>query len=78
MGIASVQLNAMNGRGNQHHLKNPKSKAEEMALIAGGEKVRFQNTAISKAEEIENMRAARARQARKSNAKVSLPKLPWE
>lgn len=78
MGIASVQLNAMNGRGNQFHLKNPKSKAEENALIAGGAKVRFQHTAISKAEEIENARAAIARQARKSNAKVSLPKLPWE
>lgn len=78
MGIASVQLNAMNGRGNQYHLKNPKSDAEQNALIAGGEKVRFQNTPISKSEERENIRAAIARQARKSNAKVSLVKLPWE
>ena len=78
MGIASVQLNAMNGRGNQYHLKNPKTKAEEMALIAGGNKVRFQHTPISKAEEIENARAAIARQARKSNAKISLVKMPWE
>lgn len=78
MGIAAVQLDGFNGKGSQYHLKNPKSKAEENALIAGGNKVRFQHTAISKAEENENARAAIARQARKSNAKVSLPKLPWE
>ena len=78
MGIAAVQLDGFNSKGSQFHLKNPKSKAEENALIAGGEKVRFQNTPISKAEEIENARAARARQARKSNAKVSLAKAPWE
>ena len=78
MSIAKIQLDGFNGKGSQHHLKNPKSKAEEMALIAGGNKVRFQHTPISKAEEIENARAAIARQARKSNAKISLVKMPWE
>lgn len=78
MGIAAVQIDGFNGRGSQHHLKNPKSKAEENALIAGGSKVRFQHTPISKAEEMENARAARARQARKSKAKITLPKAPWE
>jgi len=75
--VAAVQLDTFNGRGSQHHLKNPKSKAEEAALIAGGNKVRFQHTPITKAEEIENAKAARARLARKSTAKVSLPAMPW-
>ena len=75
---AAIQIDAFNGRGSQHHLKNPKSKEEENALIAGGSKVRFQSTPITKAEEIENMIAARKRLAGKSKARVTLAKAPWE
>lgn len=77
MGIAAIQIDAMNGRGSQHHLKNPKTVAEELALIAGGNKVRTQKCAISKAEELENAKAARARAARKSNAKITLDTPAW-
>ena len=74
---AAVQIDCFNGRGSQHHLKTPKSKAEENALIAGGSKVRFQSTPITKAEEMENLIAARKRLAGKSKAKVTLPAMPW-
>ena len=63
MGIAKIQLDGFNSKGSQFHLKNPKTVAEEAALIAGGSKVRFQNTPISKAEELENLIAARKREA---------------
>ena len=75
--VAAVQLDTFNGRGSQHHLKNPKSKAEEAALIAGGNKVRHQHTPITRAEELENAKAARARAARKSNAKITLDTPAW-
>jgi len=75
---ARIQLDTFNGRGSQHHLKNPKTPAEEKALIAGGSKVRFQSTPISKKEEAENFIAARAKLARNSKAKVTLEKAPWE
>ena len=70
MGIAAVQIDGFNGRGSQFHLKNPKTVAEEAALIAGGSKVRFQNTPISKAEELENLIAARKRAAKPRKVKA--------
>lgn len=76
MGIAKIQLDGFNSKGSQFHLKNPKTKAEENALIAGGSKVRFQNTPISKAEEMENMIAARKRIASRK-AKVAPLEMPW-
>lgn len=76
MGIAAVQIDCFNGRGSQFHLKNPKTVAEENALIAGGNKVRFQHTPISKAEERENMIAARKRIASRK-AKVAPLEMPW-
>lgn len=75
---AAIKMDTFNGRGSQFHLKNPKSIDEQNALIAGGSKVRHQFTPITKAEEKENMIAARAKLARKSTAKVTLTKAPWE
>ena len=74
---ARIQLDTFNGRGSQHHLKNPKTKAEELALIAGGNKVRTQATPITRAEELENARAARAKAARASKAKITLDTPAW-
>lgn len=72
----NIALDTFNGNGSQYHLKNPKSKAEELALIAGGNKVRTQKCAISKEEEKENMIAARKRIASRK-AKVAPLEMPW-